>query len=227
MHLPRSRRYALAARWYDQLSGERAVYRLPRLAGIRDLALQPGDRVLDVGCGTGLNLPLLAPAVGPSGAVVGLDASAAMLDRARRRVRAAGWTHVHLLEGDAARLDLVLDPDEPPFDAVLFTYALSIFDGWQEAFDQAVGRLRPGGRVVVVDLALPTGRWRWMAPFARLACFTGGADPHRQPWSLVTRQLEAGSHTTLRGGHVHLAVGRVVGPTRPGTTRRVMSEDGA
>lgn len=75
--------YGGGARRYDVLSGERLVYRSGRVAGIDLLQLQRGDVVLDVGCGTGLNLPLLAAAVGPTGLVIGLDRSPQMLAVAR------------------------------------------------------------------------------------------------------------------------------------------------
>ncbi|MBA2698171.1 MAG: methyltransferase domain-containing protein, partial [Nocardioidaceae bacterium] len=95
-------RYAQAARFYDVLSLERPVYRPGRLLGVELLGLRAGDTVLDVGCGTGLNLPLLRAAVGEQGTVVGLDLSPQMLSRARRRVRVAGWDNVHLHCGDAS-----------------------------------------------------------------------------------------------------------------------------
>ena len=218
VRLPRFRRYAFVARWYDQLSGERTVYRRPRLAGVAALDLRPGERVLDIGCGTGLNMPWLVDLVGTSGEVVGVDTSATMLDRARSRISGAGWANVTVLRGDAASLDTLL-AEHDRYDAVLFTYALSIIDSWQQAFDQAVRRLRPGGRVVVVDLGLPTGRWRWLTPLARLACFSGGADPYRQPWTLVTHSLQSATHTVLRGGHVHSAAGQVAGRRSDGTGR--------
>ncbi len=218
VRLPRFRRYAFAARWYDQLSAERTVYRRPRITGVAALDLRPGERVLDIACGTGLNMPWLVDLVGTSGEVVGVDTSATMLDRARSRISDAGWVNVTVLRGDAADLDTLLAEHET-YDAVLFTYALSIIDRWQQAFDQAFRRLRPGGRVVVVDLGLPTGRWRWLTPLARLVCFSGGADPYRQPWTLVTHYLQGATHTVLRGGHVHCAAGQVAGRRSDATGR--------
>ena len=57
---------------------------------IGSLHLQPGQTVLDVACGTGRNFPLILEKIGPSGKLVGVDYTAAMLDRARERVKREG-----------------------------------------------------------------------------------------------------------------------------------------
>lgn len=206
MRLLRLRRYSGGARFYDVLSGERPVYQAGRVLGIAELRLRPDARVLDIGCGTGLNFPLLRDAIGPGGRIVGLDASSSMLARARARVAGNGWTNVECRQGDAAELAALIS-DEPRFDAVLFTYSLSIIKGWEEAFGQALEALVPGGRIVVVDLALPTGRWRVLTPLARFACLTGGVDPHRAPWRLLAAATTQPAHRVIRGGHIHIAAG--------------------
>ncbi|MCA9495181.1 MAG: methyltransferase domain-containing protein [Myxococcales bacterium] len=139
-----SRFYDLGDRW---VSGP--VARMGRLRAdtVARLELGPGDSVLDVGCGTGLNLPLLVEAVGPTGRVVALDYSAGMLREARRRVDRHGWSNVELVQGDAARLDGV----GGPFDAVMSTWALGIVDQLPAALDRAVAVLKPGGRLAILD----------------------------------------------------------------------------
>ena len=85
---------------------ERLVARLP---------VRPGDTVLDVGCGTGLCLPLLHDKVGPTGRIVGIDASEDMLQVAADRVTTHGWDNVRLVAAPAERA-----PIEGPADAALF-----------------------------------------------------------------------------------------------------------
>ncbi len=205
--LPRLRRYGPAARWYDLLSLERPTYPAPRIRGISKLDLQPGERVLDIACGTGYNFPFLIRAVGPTGEVTGIDSSEAMLAGAGRRISDSGWTNVTLRHGTAAELTRV-NASSLPFDAVVITYALSIMDSWREVFEQSVAQLKPGGRLLVIDLAQPTGRWRPLAPLARLACLAGGVHLSRRPWRLVARDLRSARHEVARGGHVHIAWGQ-------------------
>jgi phosphatidylethanolamine/phosphatidyl-N-methylethanolamine N-methyltransferase len=85
------------------------------------LGLKPGDVVLEIGAGTGRNLPYLVEAVGPHGAVIAVDASAGMLAEARRLVARRGWSNVQLLQQDAAQLDVDLG-----LDAVLFSLSYSV-----------------------------------------------------------------------------------------------------
>lgn len=196
-------RYRFGARWYDTLSAERLVYRAGRLAAIDMLDLRPGDRVLVVGCGTGLDLPCLLDAIGTSGEIIGVDRSQPMLRRAEAKMTRAGWANVQLLLTDATELTGV----EGTFDAVLFTYALAVIGDWQQAWDAATSRLRHGGRVSVVDTDLPTAAGRVFSPLARLALWSGGVDRHRHVWRLVEDHATQVQTRVLALGHIHIAVG--------------------
>lgn len=203
MRLPQIPRYGTGAALYDVLSCERPVYRVGRARTIELLDLREGDCVLDIGCGTGLNFPYLRERIGQSGHIVGVDASESMLAQAQRKVQP--WENVNLLHGDAGRLDDLIS--RWTFDAVIASYALSIIPGWRSAWDSARRHTRTGGRVAVVDLAVPTGLGYALAPAARFACFAGGVDLGRTPWKLVEDELDDVSVESHRWGHIVVAVG--------------------
>jgi ubiquinone/menaquinone biosynthesis C-methylase UbiE len=207
--------YAAAARFYDALSGEGLVYRAGREAGVALLALRAGDTVLDLGCGTGLNLALLVDAVGPTGTVIGLDRSPEMLEMARRRVEANGWTSVSLVEADAT----TFDPGEVArvlpaaaggqVDAVFSSYAMSVFDDWRPAWERMRALLRPGGRAGIVDMQLPVGRARLFSPLVRLAASVGGSDLQARPWTVLEREGVRVRHESVRGGHLQVVAATI------------------
>ena len=205
---PALRRYEWLARAYDLTSGE-PVYRAGRRLGIDALRLRPGQCVLDVGCGTGLNFPLLAERVGAYGLVIGVDSSPGMLEQARARVARAGWDNVRLIEADATTLDLVRVRKEAggPVDAALATYALSLMPAWPSAWRRMLELVRPGGRLAVVDLQRPDGPAIALTPLARLATFLGGADIDAHPWTAVESDCTGVTAARAWGGHLQVRVG--------------------
>jgi demethylmenaquinone methyltransferase/2-methoxy-6-polyprenyl-1,4-benzoquinol methylase len=118
-----------------------------RRRALEALALSPGDRVLELGSGPGNGLARLRARVGPTGAVVGVDASAGMVRRAADRVREAGWENVHVLRGDATRLPVA----DGSFDAVYAAMSLSAMPDPLAAVDAAHDALRVDGRLAVLD----------------------------------------------------------------------------
>jgi SAM-dependent methyltransferase len=106
-------------------------------------ALRPGERVLDVGCGCGTSTLAAADAVGPTGAVLGIDVSAPMLARARERSSAR--PRVAYRECDASTEAL-----EPTFDVVLSRFGVMFFRDPVAAFTNLRGALRPGGRLAFI-----------------------------------------------------------------------------
>ncbi|MGV3760198.1 MAG: class I SAM-dependent methyltransferase [Actinomycetota bacterium] len=109
-------------------------------------ALQAGERVLDVGCGSGPTTRRAAQAVGPGGGVIGLDISRAMLDSAAAHEVEAGAAPIEWLEVDAARWEPAIDP----VDAVISRFGVMFFEDPVGAFHALRSAARPGGRLCAV-----------------------------------------------------------------------------
>ena len=114
-----------------------------RRYAVKRLAVAPGDRVLEVGVGTGLSLPVY-----PSGAeVIGIDISEPMLERARARLDALGRQDVFLQRMDASAMAY---PDEH-FDRLLAPYVISVVADPAKVLHEMVRVCRPGGTIIVVN----------------------------------------------------------------------------
>lgn len=125
-----------------------------RRAAVAAASLGPGMRVLDLACGTGMLARAAAAAVGPQGEVVGVDAVPAMLDRARRVRPQGGAAPIRWENGDA----LALSAADASFDAVLIGFGLRNLSDYGAALREMARVTRPGGRVVVLELATPQAR---------------------------------------------------------------------
>lgn len=146
--------YRLQAPIYDQT---RWTFLFGRQKAVASLNLKPGEAVLEIGCGTGLNFDLLRSAVSPDGFVIGIDSSQQMLARARRRIARMGWANVAVRQASVPPLDL-----EIRFDGVLFSYSLAMIERWEQALTRAARLLKPGGTLAVLEF----GRfrsWPWPA----------------------------------------------------------------
>lgn len=139
--------YGRWARPYDHLARHVPVVGRLRARAADQLALASGDTVVDVGCGTGANLPHLRERVGSDGRVIGVDVTGPMLRRAGRLVDRRGWENVHLVRGDAAR-----PPLSGPVDGVLGTFVSGMFGDPATVVEEWCD-LAPDGRVALLDAA--------------------------------------------------------------------------
>jgi ubiquinone/menaquinone biosynthesis C-methylase UbiE len=129
----------------DEQASMPAIRRL-RAAATEMLQPRPGDRLLDVGCGTGEVVRALAGEVGAQGIVVGVEPSATMLDEARRRTGDSS-PRVEFRAGDITRLDF----DDGTFDGVTCERVFQHLAAPGTAMSELVRVTRPGGKVVVTD----------------------------------------------------------------------------
>lgn len=213
--LPPDHRAALAqyrrrAAVYDL---ELALFEPVRRRAIERLALRSGDVVLDLGCGTGLSLPLLHAGVGARGRIVGIEQSPEMIALARQRVAQHGWKNVELIEAsvEAARVG-------SHADAALFHFTHDILRE-PLALDNVLRHLRPGARVVASGLQWAPF-WAWPVNL-----FVLGAARYSvtslaglgSPWSLLEKHLSGLQVDTMMVGGVFIASG-VLRQAHPRTT---------
>jgi ubiquinone/menaquinone biosynthesis C-methylase UbiE len=151
---------------------------------LRDLAaarlnVQPGARVLEIGCGSGRNFPALQRVVGPAGRIYRVDVSAGMLARARTLCKRKAWANVELTRCDAAEYIAA-----EPLDGILFGLSYNTMAHHRMVLQHAWHMLRPGGRIVIMDAKPPPGRLGdiFLPVGAWLMKHTLLGNPYIRPW---------------------------------------------
>jgi demethylmenaquinone methyltransferase/2-methoxy-6-polyprenyl-1,4-benzoquinol methylase len=243
--LPVTRSRAEARLAYDRASRwsrfEEPFERRAQAVGLDLLRVQPGERVLELGCGAGGALIALARAVGPAGRVVGIDLSPGMIRQAAARLpRARLSERAELLVGDAGSIPFT----DASFDAVFMSFTLELFDTPEIPLVLAECRrvVRPGGRIGVVSLSRadpvrwPTRLYEWLHDrfpatldcrpiHARLALEAAGFVQARSRtiplWGLRAEAVVAVRPSTSRapsddatGSQADVSEGRQAGPKR-------------
>lgn len=196
-----------ALQHYDSLAPEydratRLINRT-RIAAIAKLALVPGETVVDAGCGTGYCLAPLRDAVGQSGTVIGFEPSAAMLDIARKKVAAAGWTNVLLFEAEARAFKL-----PQPADAWLFSYTHDLLQS-RESLLHLFSQGRQCARVAATGSKL-FARWLWPGNLWvrwRHQGYITDIDSLDSPWGVLMECLENGELQAAPLAQSYLASG--------------------
>ncbi len=136
-----SRIYSDFAHLYDHLFGRVFVDQEEKV--IESLNLRPGNKVLEVGVGTGIALGAYPPYV----KVVAVDSSLEMLERARARSRENDWRHIELVQGDAMHLE---HPDES-FDVVCAFHVISVVPDPRRMMSEMCRVCKTGGRIVLIN----------------------------------------------------------------------------
>lgn len=196
------RYYTRWARFYELLSARTPGVGHVRRTAIDRLDLDRGDVVVEMGCGTGANLPYLRQAVGPEGRVIGIDFTPGVLEIARDRIDHNGWENVHVVRADATGPPLALASGagmRP--DAVFASFVCGMFDDPAATVETWAELVGPGGRIGLMDLGRsshPIGRL--LNPLFRVAVrYTTppGADAPDGPLAGVLDRRIAAAHRRL------------------------------
>jgi demethylmenaquinone methyltransferase/2-methoxy-6-polyprenyl-1,4-benzoquinol methylase len=182
-----------------------------RRKAVRALHLQPGNTVLDVGCGTGLNFPVLQEAVGPKGRIVGVDLTPAMLAKAQSKIERHGWHNIELIAADVTQ-------DEVPIgmDGILSAYAMQLIPDHDMVIEKCVQALRSGGRLVILDSKPTSGVLRFLNPLGILLArplAVSHEGIRRRPWEDMRRYLTDVQVAEHRFGFDYIATGMKEGST--------------
>ena len=198
------RQYRSRARIYDL---ELALFEPVRQRAIGRLRLKSGDRVLDVGCGTGLSFSALEGLVGPEGSIVGIEQSPEMIERARARAADNGWQNVALIAASVEEAAIPLAAD-----AALFHFTHDIMRT-RNALANVCRHLKPGGRIVAAGLkwapvrTMPLNILVWNAAMRSTSTLEGLA----RPWSHLEPLVSELVLEQMLGGTVYIASGVVAG----------------
>lgn len=196
------KQYRRRAAVYDL---ELALFEPIRREAIAWLAPRAGETVLDVGCGTGLSLPLLEQGVGARGAIVGIEQSPDMIARARERVRQHGWRNVTLLGSPVETAPIAVRGD-----AALLHFTHDILRQ-PEAIAHVLAHLKPGARVVAAGLQWARG-WRSFANLFVLPAAlrsVSSLEGLAAPWSELQTRLGGLERRERLFGAVFIVAGRV------------------
>lgn len=146
-------------------------------------AVKPGETVLDLGSGAGIDVFLAARETGPGGRVLGVDMTAAMIAKARENARKVGATNVEFRLGEIEHLPIA----DASVDVVISNCVINLSPEKPQVFREVLRVLKPGGRMLVSDLVLT----RPLTPEAQrsIDCYVGcvaGASQKQQYLDLMT-----------------------------------------
>ena len=182
-----------------------------RVRAVNDLLLtrsgaKPGERVLEIGCGTGAFTVPLADAVGETGAVVGADISSAMLTAARKRLADLGLRNVSLVEADAQTHKF-----EPgSFDLITSRFGVMFFADPGQAFTNLLAAARPGGRLCFACWGGLDENEHWLIPYRVALRHLGPPEPRspRAPGPMAFADPDYVREFLGNAGFAEIAVAR-------------------
>jgi ubiquinone/menaquinone biosynthesis C-methylase UbiE len=198
----RARHYDFTANLYYLMGFREFAY---RKRAIRELKLSPGETVVEIGCGTGLNFPLLQKYIGTGGRIIGVDLTDSMLEKAGERVESHGWQNVELVRSDAALYQFPGD-----IDGVLSTFAITLSPDYDKIILNGCRALREGKRWVILDFKMPSGLPSRLVPLMLFITRPFGVTmdlADRHPWKSIEKYMANTAIKELFMGFAYISFG--------------------
>lgn len=200
--------YDTTAKYYDfalKLYALIGIGKAFRKKAVNLLQLKRGDHVVELGCGTGANFPLILEEIGPEGKLTGVDLSPGMLDSVQRRVMRKGWKNVELVQGDIAEF---VFPEE--VDAVISTGVFGYIEDGDRVIKAAAEAIQGGGRIVIADGKQPERLPLWAFWFIVLVSRPFGVTREyfdKRTWESVERYFVHTHYDETYGGMLFFSSG--------------------
>lgn len=199
----RAKRYDFTANLYYLVGFREWSYRKKAVSA---LDLSPGDTVVEIGCGTGLNFDLLQQQVGSEGKIIGVDLTDAMLRQAQTRIDDKGWKNVNLVQCDASTYEFPAG-----VDGILSTFALTLVPEFDAVIEHGAAALGEGKHWVVADLKMPSNFFRHFYPLLLPIFGPFGVTldlQSRHPWESIQGHLGNVSNEDFFFGFTYVAYGK-------------------
>ncbi|VAX27810.1 hypothetical protein MNBD_IGNAVI01-219 [hydrothermal vent metagenome] len=198
----RSLNYDFTANLYYLIGFREQKYRKESVALLN---LKQGDTVLEIGCGTGLNFPILFKGIGKEGKVIGIDLTDKMLEQAENRIRKNKWNNFELINIDAFEYLF-----EGKVNAVISTFALTMIPEYEKIIRNISRALEPGNRFVVCDFKKPDQYPDWLINLGVFITKPFGVSldlADRKPWKDMEKYFLKVEVKEIFGGFAYIAVG--------------------
>lgn len=204
LYRKRALNYDFTANLYYLIGFREQKYRHESVAMLN---LKQGDTVLEIGCGTGLNFPILFKEIGNDGKVIGIDLTDKMLEQARNRVRKNKWDNFELINIDASEYVF-----EGEVNAVISTFALTMIPEYEKIIRNISRALEPGSRFVICDFKKPEKYPDWVIDLGVFITKPFGVSldlADRKPWKNMEKYFSKVEVKEIFNGFAYIAVGIV------------------
>ncbi|NOX17785.1 MAG: class I SAM-dependent methyltransferase [Chlorobi bacterium] len=202
LYRKRAPNYNITANLYYLIGFREKKYRELSAAALN---VKKGDAVLEIGCGTGLNFPILLEKVGKEGKIIGIDLTDKMLEQAGVRVLNNNWKNIDLINIDAVEYEF-----GERIDAVISTFAFTMIPEYERVLRNISLALKPGSRFVICDFKKPEQYPDWITKLGVFITKPFGVSidlAERKPWLKMKQYYSKVEVKEIYGGFAYIAVG--------------------